>query len=95
MPLRLIQKVFTTAWTIPFLIIGIVLLVWRKRFIELALLMAVPAYYLIVQSALHTERRYVYVIHYFFLVIVSFALCCGVKLIRQKLLRQSAIRSVP
>jgi hypothetical protein len=83
MPLRLLQRVFTTAWTIPFLLIGIGLLAWRRRFTELALLMTVPAYYLIVQSALHTERRYVYIIHYFFLVIVSFALCCGVNLLRQ------------
>ncbi|HEY6802626.1 MAG TPA: glycosyltransferase family 39 protein [Pyrinomonadaceae bacterium] len=80
-PLRLLQKFFTTAWAIPFLIVGTALLVWRKHFVELALLMAVPAYYLMVQSALHTERRYVYIIHFFFLVIVSFALCCGVNLL--------------
>jgi hypothetical protein len=81
-PLGLLQKVFTTAWTIPFLIIGLVLLIRRKRFNELAILMAVPAYYLFVQSALHTERRYVYIIHYFFLVIVSVVLCLIASLIR-------------
>jgi hypothetical protein len=76
MPLRLVQRLFTTAWTLPFVVIGIVLLIRRRRFQELALLLVVPAYYLLVQSALHTERRYVYVIHFFFLVLVSVALCC-------------------
>jgi hypothetical protein len=90
MCLRLSQMVFTTAWTIPFLIIGITLLVWRRHFIELALLMTVPVYYLVVQSALHTERRYVYVIHFFFLVIMSSALCCGVKLLLNFVRRRSA-----
>jgi hypothetical protein len=81
-PLRFIQMLFKTAWTIPFLILGLSILAWRKQAEALLLLMAVPAYYLIVQSALHTERRYVYVIHYFFLVIVSVALCSLVKAAR-------------
>jgi hypothetical protein len=81
MPLRLLQKFFTTAWTIPFLIIGLVVLIGRKQTQELTLLLAVPAYYLIVQSALHTERRYVYVIHFFFIVIVSVALCWTTRLV--------------
>jgi hypothetical protein len=74
MPLRVLQKLFTTAWTIPFLVVGLVILIHRKQLQQLTLLMAVPAYYLIVQSGLHTERRYVYVIHFFFLIIVSVAL---------------------
>jgi len=81
MPLGFVQKLFTTAWMLPFLIVGCALLVWHKRVDELAILMAVPAYYLIVQSALHTERRYVYVIHFFFLVIVSVALCWMAKML--------------
>jgi len=84
MPLRLPQKLFTTAWAIPFVVIGLVLLLLCRRFQELALLLAVPAYYLIVQSALHTERRYVYVIHYCFIVITSFAVCRLVQLAKVK-----------
>ena len=75
MPLRLVQRLFTTAWTLPFVVIGIVLLIRQRRLQDLALLLVVPTYYLLVQSALHTERRYVYVIHFFFLVLVSVALC--------------------
>ena len=80
-PLRFMQTVFKTAWTIPVLILGIGILIQRKQLPSLILLFAVPAYYLIVQSALHTERRYVYVIHFFFLVIVSVALCWVTSLI--------------
>src|SRR5206468_5563022 len=75
MPLRVLQRFYTTAWFLPFVIIGIVLLIRRRRLKELAILLVVPAYYLIMQSALHTERRYVYVIHFFFAVLVSVALC--------------------
>lgn len=71
MPLRTIQRIFTTAWFLPLTIIGIVLLIARRQLQELVLLLAVPAYYLIVQSALHTERRYVYIIHFFFLILAS------------------------
>jgi len=74
-PLRTIQRFFTTAWVLPFVVIGIVVLIGRRKLQELAILLAVPAYYLIFQSALHTERRYVYIIHFFFLVLASVSLC--------------------
>ncbi|HKR00855.1 MAG TPA: hypothetical protein VJT09_09280, partial [Pyrinomonadaceae bacterium] len=38
------------------------------------LLLVVPAYYLAVQSALHTEYRYVLAIHYFLFILVAVAL---------------------
>ena len=31
MPLRLVQRLFTTAWTLPFVVIGIVLLIRQRR----------------------------------------------------------------
>jgi len=80
MPLRIFQRLFTTAGTLPFVVIGIVSLVCRRRLQQLAILMSVPAYYLLVQSALHTERRYVYVIHYFFIVLVGVSSCWLVSL---------------
>ena len=46
----------------------------QLAYFSVLLLPVVPAYYLIIQSALHTERRYVYVLHFFFLVLVSVAL---------------------
>ncbi len=74
-PLRLLQRFFTTAWVLPFTVIGLVLLIPRRSWQELAILLSVPAYYLIVQSALHTERRYVYIIHFLFIVLSSVTVC--------------------
>jgi hypothetical protein len=91
MPLGILQRFFTTAWVLPFVVVGIVLLIRGRKFQELAILLTVPVYYLVVQSALHTERRYVYVIHFFFLILASTALHCligwiiaGVKRLRQR-----------
>ena len=75
LPVGAAQRFFTTAWVLPFVVIGIVVLIRRRKLQELAILLAVPAYYLIVQSALHTERRYVYIIHFFFLVLASVSIC--------------------
>jgi hypothetical protein len=74
MPLRFLQRIFTTAWMLPLTLIGIVLLVRARSLQTLAFLLIVPAYYLSVQSALHTERRYVYVIQFFFLVLASLSI---------------------
>ena len=64
--IRNLQRFFLTAWMLPLTIFGIVILVRAKRRHTVLLLLAVPLYYLLVQSALHTERRYVIAIHYFF-----------------------------
>ena len=73
-PIRFVQRFFKTAWVLPLVIAGLFVFIRRREWHALALLLAVPAYYLTVQSTLHTERRYVYVIHFFFLVFVSAAL---------------------
>lgn len=71
---RLIQKLFITAVMLPLAIIGLILLVRARKPGQLVLLLVVPAYYLCVQSALHTEYRYVLVIHYLLFVFVAVAL---------------------
>ena len=63
--LRLIQKLFLTAFMLPLVITGALLLAHARRWQTLAILLAVPAYYFCVQSALHTEYRYVLSVHYF------------------------------
>jgi hypothetical protein len=73
-PLRTPQRIFTTAWMLPLTLVGILLLARTRRWQTLALLLIVPAYYLTVQSALHTERRYVYVIQFFFLLLASYSI---------------------
>jgi hypothetical protein len=73
-PIRLVQRFFKTVWVLPFVVLGFILMARQRDWQSLALLLAVPAYYLVVQSTLHTERRYVYVIHFFFLIFASAAL---------------------
>ena len=67
-PLRLLvraaQRLFVTAIFLPLYILGLLLLAHARRTRALAALVAVPLYYLCVQSALHTEYRYVLAIHY-------------------------------
>lgn len=65
------QRAFVTAIILPLALLGIGLLIRERSWQSLLLLLIVPAYYLIVQSALHTERRYVIAIHYFMLVLVA------------------------
>lgn len=63
--IRNLQRFFLTAWMLPLAILGIVALLGAGRGRAVLMLLSVPLYYLIVQSALHTERRYVIIIHYF------------------------------
>src|SRR5262249_50565824 len=65
LPINLVQRVFLTAVILPLTLIGIVLLIRWNQWPAFVLLFLVPAYYLLVQSPLHTERRYVIAIHYF------------------------------
>lgn len=74
-PLWAVQKLFITAIFLPLVLLGAGLLVYERRLQLLAFLLAVPCYYFCVQSALHTEYRYVLVIHYFLFVLAAFALC--------------------
>jgi 4-amino-4-deoxy-L-arabinose transferase-like glycosyltransferase len=71
---RAAQKLFITAVFLPLYLAGIVLLIHARRRRALAALVAVPLYYLCVQSALHTEYRYVLGVHYFLFVAAAVAL---------------------
>ena len=82
-PLGCIQRVFKTALFLPLVIVGLILLIRERQWRTLAIILAVPAYYLVVQSTLHTERRYVYVIHFFFLLPASVTLWRLVSLLRK------------
>jgi 4-amino-4-deoxy-L-arabinose transferase-like glycosyltransferase len=72
-PLRAVQNLFITAIFLPLVLIGAGILVYRRELQTLAILLAVPCYYFCTQSALHTEYRYVLVIHYFLFVLAAFA----------------------
>jgi hypothetical protein len=68
-----LQKLFITAVMLPLALFGAGILVWRRAWGSLVLLLTVPAYYLCFQSMLHTEYRYVLAIHYFLFVLVAVA----------------------
>jgi 4-amino-4-deoxy-L-arabinose transferase-like glycosyltransferase len=72
--LRAAQKLFITAVFLPLYLLGLLLLAHARRTRALAALVAVPLYYLCVQSALHTEYRYVLAIHYMLFVAAAAAL---------------------
>jgi len=72
-PLLVVQKLFITALFLPLTLLGAGILVYRRQFQTLVLLLAVPGYYFCTQSALHTEYRYVLVIHYFLFVLAAVA----------------------
>jgi hypothetical protein len=96
-PLRVPQMIFKTAFMIPLGVIGLIVLGYKRQFHTLALLLVVPAYYLVVQSALHTERRYVYVIHFFLTILASVALVRGVEALGkfgQRFRRDKAVSTV-
>lgn len=74
LPVRLIQKLFIAAIMLPLALIGLLLLIRKHQWRTIALLLVVPAYFICIQSALHTEYRYVLAIHYFLFVLVAVAL---------------------
>lgn len=71
---RAVQKLFITAVFLPLYLFGLVLLLRARRTRELAALLAVPLYFLCVQSALHTEYRYVLAVHYLLFVVAAVTL---------------------
>jgi 4-amino-4-deoxy-L-arabinose transferase-like glycosyltransferase len=71
---RAVQKLFITAVFLPLYLVGLVLLLRQRKKRELAALLTVPLYFLCVQSALHTEYRYVLAVHYLLFVVAAVAL---------------------
>jgi hypothetical protein len=63
--IRAAQSVFLTALMLPLAAAGLLLLARARRRRALFILLLVPAYYVTVQSAVHTEYRYVLVIYHF------------------------------
>lgn len=73
--IRGIQKnLFKTNTMLPLVIAGALLLVAARKGAALVVLLAVPAYYIVAQSPLSTEYRYILPIHYFLFVFVAVTL---------------------
>jgi len=69
-----IQRLFITAVMLPLALLGVAILVRRRAWKSLVLLLSVPAYYFCFQSILHTEYRYVLAIHYFLFALAAVTL---------------------
>jgi Dolichyl-phosphate-mannose-protein mannosyltransferase len=89
-PIGFLQRFFSSAWILPLALVGMILMIRASQSRALMILLLVPLYYLLVQSALHTERRYLYVIQYFFLVLTSVSLWWLYGLLYQVLRKQAA-----
>ena len=77
------RNLFTTSLMLPLVIMGICLLALAGRNGALLILLAVPAYYLMIQSAFHTEYRYILAIHYFLFVMAAVTFYCAALLVKQ------------
>ena len=65
------QKVYLTVFMLPLALIGLLLLIVRGHFRDIAPMLVIPAYYMCFQSFLHTEYRYVMAIQYPLFVLVG------------------------
>lgn len=81
------RNLFTTTRLVPCVLLGILLLALARRQRELSMLLAVPLYYLCLQSALHTEYRYILAIHYFLFILVGTTLYYAFQVVWQAALR--------
>jgi 4-amino-4-deoxy-L-arabinose transferase-like glycosyltransferase len=82
--LRLLQKLFVTAVVLPLVVIGLFILARSRQWRVLAVLLAVPGYYFCVQSALHTEYRYVLAVDCFLFIMAALAIHDIVLVARRK-----------
>jgi hypothetical protein len=71
---RLVQKLFITALLLPLVAIGLVVLTRARQWRARCVLLVVPFYYFCVQSALHTEYRYVIAVDCFLFILAAIAL---------------------
>lgn len=69
-----LQKFFTTGWMLPLALIGVVLLAVGRRFDALAIICAVPIYFVVTHAPIHLELRYILPIHYFWGMLVATSL---------------------
>ena len=69
--LRGVQKLFVTPKILICVFLGILIVLFSFGWRSSGILLAVPLYYLLLQSPLHTEHRYVLAVQYFFLIFAS------------------------
>ena len=72
--LHWLQRAFVTAVFLPLALIGAGLTIFRQRIATLVILSVAPLYYFTVQSAFHTEYRYVLAVNYFLFAFAAVAI---------------------
>jgi len=82
---RAAQRCFLTATILPLAAAGFVVLALRRRRRSLLMLLVIPAYFLCVQSAVHTEYRYVLSIYHFLFALSAVALSAAAGWLRLRL----------
>jgi hypothetical protein len=90
-----IQKIFLTAVMLPLAIIGLLIVIFRKQSVAIVVLSVIPIYFFTVQSAVHTEYRYVIAVTYFLFAFAGVAICFGVDLVFHKLSGLLRSKSIP
>jgi hypothetical protein len=81
---RGLQGILFNTWRMGALILaGVIMLAISRHWRALAVLLAVPAYYLAAQSVLSTEYRYILAIHYFVFILAAVTLCAAASLCYQ------------
>jgi len=81
-----IQKIYLTVVILPLAIIGLLLVVFRKQSAALVILSIVPVYFFCVQSAVHTEYRYVLAVDYFLFAFAGIAVSCAGSFVIKKII---------
>ena len=71
---KTLQKFFTTGWMLPLALIGVVMLALARRSDALAIICAVPIYFMVTHAPIHLELRYILPIHYFWAMLVGTSL---------------------
>jgi len=79
-----IQKIFLTAVMLPLAIVGLAVLIFRKHSRALIILAAVPVYFFVVQSIVHTEYRYVLAVDFFLFALVGVTVSWVINLIKAR-----------
>ena len=78
--LRVVQKSLFQTWVmITSIVLGIIILAVARQRLALSMLLVVPVYYMVAQSALHTEYRYILPIHYFLFAFAAVAIYSGAR----------------
>jgi hypothetical protein len=76
-----LQGILFNTWRMGALILaGIIILALSRQWRALAVVLAVPLYYLAAQSVLSTEYRYILAIHYFIFILAAVTLCAAASL---------------